>query len=90
MSGRLHAPVALAPGKEPPRYLLDGRLGGFQSGSERCREDKNLLHGNQAKRLTEYRKHYHLTVHIPFPTKYSYAEQTTKDGHMTYYLTVSC
>jgi hypothetical protein len=41
MSGQLHAPAALTPGKEP-RYPLDRRLGGPQSRSGR-REEKILV-----------------------------------------------
>jgi hypothetical protein len=37
MSGQLHAPVALPPRKD----LLDRRLGGPQSRSERSDEEKN-------------------------------------------------
>jgi hypothetical protein len=40
MSGKLHAPVALPPGKKP-RYPLDRRLGGPQSRSGRGGEEKN-------------------------------------------------
>jgi hypothetical protein len=41
VSGQLHAPAALPPGKEP-RYALDRRLDGPQSRSGRCGEEKNL------------------------------------------------
>jgi hypothetical protein len=37
MSGQLHAPAALAPGKEP----LDRSLGGLQSRTGRYGEEKN-------------------------------------------------
>jgi hypothetical protein len=40
LSGQLHAPTALSPGKET-RYPLDRRLGGFQSCSGRGGEEKN-------------------------------------------------
>jgi len=40
VSGQLHAPAALTPGKGP-RYPFDGRLGGHQSRSERDGEEKN-------------------------------------------------
>jgi hypothetical protein len=40
VSGQLHAPAALPPGKSP-RYLLDRRLGGPQSRSGRGGEEKN-------------------------------------------------
>jgi hypothetical protein len=43
LSGQLHAPTALPPGKAPPlRYPLDRRLGGPQSRSGRCGEEKIL------------------------------------------------
>jgi hypothetical protein len=42
VSGQLHAPAALPPGKAP-RYSLDRRLGGPQSRFERCEGDKNLV-----------------------------------------------
>jgi hypothetical protein len=41
VSGQLHAPDALPPGKEP-WYPLDRRLSGRQSRSGRCGEEKNL------------------------------------------------
>jgi hypothetical protein len=41
VSGQLHAPAALPPGKEP-RYPLDRRLGGPQSRSGRFGEEKIL------------------------------------------------
>jgi hypothetical protein len=40
VSGQLHAPAALLPGKEPC-YPLDRGLGGPQSQSERGSEEKN-------------------------------------------------
>jgi hypothetical protein len=40
VSGQLHAPAALLPGKEP-WYPLDRRLGGAQSRSGRGAEEKN-------------------------------------------------
>jgi hypothetical protein len=40
VSGQLHAPAALPPGKEP-WYPLDRRLGGSQSRSGRGGEEKN-------------------------------------------------
>jgi hypothetical protein len=40
MSGQLHAPAALHPGKSP-WYPLDGRLGGPNNRSERDGEEKN-------------------------------------------------
>jgi hypothetical protein len=40
VSGQLHAPAALLPGKEP-LYPLDRRLGGTQSRSGRSGEEKN-------------------------------------------------
>jgi hypothetical protein len=40
VSGQLHAPAALPPGKEP-WYPLDRRLGGPQSRSGRGGEEKN-------------------------------------------------
>jgi hypothetical protein len=41
MSGQLHLPVALPPGKGPPWYPLDRRLGVPQSRSGRGGEEKN-------------------------------------------------
>jgi hypothetical protein len=41
VSGQLHAPAALPPGKDP-RYTLDRRLGGPQSRSGCCGEEKHL------------------------------------------------
>jgi hypothetical protein len=41
VSSQLHPPAALPPGKEP-RYPLDRRLGGPQSRSGRCGEEKIL------------------------------------------------
>jgi hypothetical protein len=41
VSGPLHVPVALPPGKKP-RYPLERRLGGPQSRSGGCGEEKNL------------------------------------------------
>jgi hypothetical protein len=41
LSGQLHAPAALPPGKEP-RYPLDRRPGGPHNRSGRCGEEKNL------------------------------------------------
>jgi hypothetical protein len=43
VSGKLQAPAALPPEKEP-RYLLDRRLGGPQSQSGREGEEKKFLH----------------------------------------------
>jgi hypothetical protein len=40
VSGQLHAPAALSPVKEPPPYTLYRRLGGPQSRSGRCGEEK--------------------------------------------------
>jgi hypothetical protein len=40
VSGQLHAPAALPPGKDP-QYALDRRLGGPQSRSGRGGEEKN-------------------------------------------------
>jgi hypothetical protein len=40
VSDQLHAPAALSPTKES-RYPLDRRLGGPQSQSGRCGEEKN-------------------------------------------------
>jgi hypothetical protein len=40
VSGQLHVPATLSPGKEP-RYPLDRRLGGPQSRSGRDGEEKN-------------------------------------------------
>jgi hypothetical protein len=42
VSGQLHAPAALPPGKSP-WYPLDRRLGGPQSRSGRGGEEKNFL-----------------------------------------------
>jgi hypothetical protein len=42
MSGQLHDPAALLPGKQP-RYPLDRRLGGPQSWSGRGGEEKTSL-----------------------------------------------
>jgi hypothetical protein len=42
LSGQFHAPAALSLGKEP-RYALVRRLGGLQSRSGRCGEEKHLL-----------------------------------------------
>jgi hypothetical protein len=39
VSGQLHAPDAIAPGKDP-RYPLDRRLRGPQSRSRRCGKEK--------------------------------------------------
>jgi hypothetical protein len=41
VSGKLHAPADLTSGKEP-RYPLDRNLGGPQSRSGRCGEEKNF------------------------------------------------
>jgi hypothetical protein len=41
VSGQLHAPAALVPGKEPP-VPLDRRQGGPQSRSGRCAEQKHV------------------------------------------------
>jgi hypothetical protein len=41
VSGQLHVPAALLQGKEP-HFPLDRRLGGPQSRSGRCGEEKNL------------------------------------------------
>jgi hypothetical protein len=41
VSGQLHSPAALPPGKEPLVYPLDRRLGGPQSRSGRGVEEKN-------------------------------------------------
>jgi hypothetical protein len=53
VSGQLHAPTALPPGKEPP-YPLDKRLGGPQSRSGRYGEERNLTPAFQpvARRYT--------------------------------------
>jgi hypothetical protein len=40
VTGQLHAPAALPPGKDPG-YLIDRRLGGPQSRSGRGGEEKN-------------------------------------------------
>jgi hypothetical protein len=40
VSGKLHAPATLPPGKEPV-YTLDSRLGGLQSRSGRGGDGKN-------------------------------------------------
>jgi hypothetical protein len=40
VSDQFHAPTALPPGKEPPWYPLDRRLGGTQSRSGRGGEEK--------------------------------------------------
>jgi hypothetical protein len=42
VSGQLHAPTALTPGK-CSRYQLDRRLGGPQSRYTRCGEEKNVM-----------------------------------------------
>jgi hypothetical protein len=43
VSGQLHAPAAFPRGKSsPPPYPLDSRLGGPQSRSGLCEEQKNL------------------------------------------------
>jgi len=42
VSGQLHAPVALPPGKDPPRYALDKRLDGSQSRPGRDGEEKKI------------------------------------------------
>jgi hypothetical protein len=42
VSGELHAPAGLPPGKRP-RYALVKRLDGPQRRSGRCGEEKNLL-----------------------------------------------
>jgi hypothetical protein len=41
VSGQLHVPVALIPGKDIG-YPLDRRLGGLQDRSGRCGEKKNI------------------------------------------------
>jgi hypothetical protein len=41
VSGQLHTPVALSPGKKNPWYRLDRRLGGPQSRSGRGGEEIN-------------------------------------------------
>jgi hypothetical protein len=43
VSDQLNAPATLPPEEELLRYLLDRRLGGHQSRSERCAEEKYLL-----------------------------------------------
>jgi hypothetical protein len=43
VSGQLHTPAALPPGKEPRRYPLDRRLGGPQSRSGLRGEKNNLV-----------------------------------------------
>jgi hypothetical protein len=40
VSGQLHSPAALPPGKDPP-YTLDRRLGGAQNRSGHGGEEKN-------------------------------------------------
>jgi hypothetical protein len=41
VSGQLHVPAALPPGKEPPKYALDGSLGVPQSRCGGGGEEKN-------------------------------------------------
>jgi hypothetical protein len=41
VSGQLHAPAALPPGKEPTRYPLDRKLSGPQSRSGHGDKEKN-------------------------------------------------
>jgi hypothetical protein len=41
VSGQLHAPAALPPGKAPSWYPLDRKLGGPQNRSGRGGEEKN-------------------------------------------------
>jgi hypothetical protein len=74
VSGQLHAPAALFPGKSPP-YPLDRRLGGPQSRSGRREEEKILDRGSNsdpsfvqpvASRYTDYA--------IPAPQKISTTE----------------
>jgi len=43
VSGQLHAPAALPPGKEP-RFPLDRRMGGPQSRAGHDGEEKNTQH----------------------------------------------
>jgi hypothetical protein len=43
VSGQLHSPVALPPNETAPEYTLDRSLGGPQSRSGRCEEEKNPL-----------------------------------------------
>jgi hypothetical protein len=50
VSGQLHAPAAITPGKEP-LLPLDRMLGGFQSPSGRC-ERKTLYIVMKGERLT--------------------------------------
>jgi hypothetical protein len=42
VSGQIHAPIALAPGKDSPLHPLDRRLGGPKSRGGGCGEEKNL------------------------------------------------
>jgi hypothetical protein len=42
VSGQIHGQVALPPGERAHRYPLDRMLGGPQSRSGRCGEEKNL------------------------------------------------
>jgi hypothetical protein len=51
VSGQLHAPAALLPGKEPC-YPLDRRLGGPQSSSGRGGEEKNSQHSRESNPRT--------------------------------------
>jgi hypothetical protein len=48
VSGQLHTPSTLSPGKEP-RYPMDMRLGGPQSRSRRCRKEKSYTVGNRSR-----------------------------------------
>jgi hypothetical protein len=49
MSGQLHAPAALPPGESPPRYPLHRKLGGHQSPSGSCGEEK-IMHFRERTR----------------------------------------
>jgi hypothetical protein len=58
VSGQLHAPVALLPGKQllDP---LDRRLGGTQSSSGRCGGEKNLAPAvNRTRAVQPVARHY--------------------------------
>jgi hypothetical protein len=57
VSGRLHAPAALPPGKQPPEPI--GKEGGPQSRSGRCEEEKALAPaGNQTPAIQPVVRRY--------------------------------
>jgi hypothetical protein len=65
VSGQLHTPAALPGGKEL-RHLLDRRLDGLQSRSQRCGEEDNLFPGveSQPSGPLLYRLSYHHILNV--------------------------